>query len=124
MELFESKNIFGEPLIPCSSDPLTGFYRNSCCDTGPDDHSVHSVCVVLTEEFLLFSKNQGNDLSTPMPQYGFKGLKPGDKWCLCATRWKEALDAGKAPQVVLEASHEYSLEFIDINDLIAHAFKN
>lgn len=122
--MIDSKNVFGEALISCSSDPLTGFYRNSCCDTGPDDLGVHTVCVVLSEEFLNFSKSMGNDLSTPIPQYGFDGLKAGQKWCLCATRWQEAFEAGKAPMVILEASHEESLKHVNMQDLIKHAFKS
>lgn len=122
MEKLESKNIFGEDLISCSTSPITGFYRNGCCDTGSEDLGVHTICVILTNEFLEFSKNQGNDLSTPMPQFGFSGLKAGDRWCLCAERWKEAFHAGAAPKVVLEATHEYSLKIVSMQDLISHAF--
>lgn len=123
MEILESKNVFGEHLISCSTSPLTGYYRNSCCDTGPEDLGVHTVCAVMTEEFLEFSKANGNDLSTPVPQFGFKGLKAGDRWCLCAARWKEAFDAGKAPQVVLEATHEETLKIVSLEILVKFAFK-
>ena len=114
-------NVIGTSLIPCSMDPLTGFYRNGCCDTGPDDQGSHTVCVVLTEAFLRFSKAAGNDLSTPVPAWGFPGLKPGDKWCLCASRWQQALQAGVAPNVILEATNAASLEYVELDDLKAHA---
>lgn len=120
-ETLESLNVFGEKLITCSSDPLTGFYRNGCCDTGPDDYGRHTVCAVMTAEFLAFSKAAGNDLSTPRPEFGFAGLKPEDKWCLCVLRWKEAFEAGCPPKVVLEATHENALQFVKISDLIQHA---
>lgn len=123
MDQLESKNIFGEALIACSNSPLTGFYRNGCCDTGKEDIGVHTVCVILSNSFLEFSKSQGNDLSTPLPQFGFTGLKAGDRWCLCAARWQEALEAGFAPKVVLEASHEFSLNVVRMEDLIAYAYK-
>ena len=100
---------------------MTGYYRNGCCETGGDDFGVHTVCAVMTDEFLTFSKNAGNDLSTPMPQYGFNGLKAGDKWCLCASRWAEALEAGQAPKVLLEATHAATLEFVSLADLEAHS---
>lgn len=122
MEQIESKNIFGEALISCSHSPVTGFYRNGCCDTGSDDAGVHTVCAIMTNEFLEFSKSRGNDLSTPLPQFGFQGLKEGDRWCLCAARWKEAMDAGSAPKVVLEATHEFTLQLASMEELIAHAF--
>jgi uncharacterized protein (DUF2237 family) len=112
-----SINVLGGLLAPCSSDPVTGFYRNGCCDTGPDDFGSHTVCVVVTEAFLSFSRARGNDLSTPRPDFGFAGLKPGDHWCLCAPRWQEALDAGKAPFVVLEATHRGALEYCELADL-------
>lgn len=102
---------------------MTGFYRDGYCRTGPGDHGVHTVCTRVTEEFLKFSKARGNDLSTPRPEYDFPGLTEGDCWCLCVLRWKEALDAGCAPQVVLEACHISSLEFVDLADLQAHAVK-
>ncbi len=100
---------------------MTGFFRDGCCRTGRGDVGVHVVCARVTEEFLAWSKGRGNDLSTPRPEFEFPGLKPGDQWCLCAARWKEALDAGKAPMVVLEATHESALEFLDLADLQAHA---
>ena len=111
------KNVLGTELECCCNDPMTGFYRDGFCRTGKGDHGVHTVCAVMTEEFLAFSKAAGNDLSTPVPQYQFPGLKPGDKWCLCASRWQEAYDAGKAPQVVLEATHMSTVEFANIEDL-------
>ncbi len=118
-----AKNVFGEPLISCSEDPLTGFYRDGCCETGPEDVGVHTVCVVLTAEFLQFSKERGNDLSTPRPQYNFAGLKPGDRWCLCASRWVEAYRADKAPLVVLEATNEKMLEYVELVELVRFASK-
>ena len=117
----ESRNVLGEPLQGCSDRPLTGFFRDGCCNTGPDDTGSHTVCAVMTDAFLTFSKRAGNDLSTPMPQFGFHGLKPGDRWCLCAPRWQEALDAGSAPKVVLSATHEGALEHCDLADLKKHA---
>jgi len=117
------KNIFGEPLQSCCTNPLTGFYRDGFCKTDEYDHGSHTVCAIVTAEFLSFSKSRGNDLITPIPEYRFPGLKPGDKWCLCASRWKEAFEAGVAPKVVLEATHEKALEYVSINDLIAHADK-
>lgn len=117
------KNIFGESLQSCCNDPLTGFYRDGYCKTDQMDVGSHTVCAIVTEEFLAFSKNKGNDLGTPRPEYQFPGLKPGDKWCLCALRWKEAFEAGCAPKVKLEATNEKTLEYITINDLIAHADK-
>jgi uncharacterized protein len=119
-----AKNVFGEPLKPCSHDPVTGFYRDGCCNTGPQDYGRHLVCAVMTDEFLAFSKSKGNDLSTPLPQFNFPGLKAGDKWCLCALRWKEAHDAGMAPEVDLEATNEKVLEFVEIEQLIKHALKS
>jgi uncharacterized protein (DUF2237 family) len=103
--------------------PRTGFYRDGCCNTGPDDRGLHLVCAVMTAEFLAFSKARGNDLSTPFPASGFPGLKPGDRWCLCVSRWKEALDAGQAPRVVLDATHISTLEFVDLDDLKRHAVR-
>ncbi|MEM9389287.1 MAG: DUF2237 domain-containing protein [Bacteroidota bacterium] len=114
-------NVFGEPLLVCSTQPLTGFYRDGCCNTGPMDTGTHTVCAVMTSAFLEFTKKQGNDLSTPLPQYQFPGLKPGDKWCLCVNRWKEALDAGVAPKVMLEATHEKTLEVVTMQQLIDHS---
>jgi len=118
-----AKNVFGVDLIPCSTDPVTGFYRDGCCHTGPDDRGRHVVCAVMTEEFLAFTKAQGNDLSTPRPEYRFPGLKPGDQWCLCALRWREAHQAGLAPLVVLEATHEKVLDYVRMEDLVAKAVK-
>ena len=112
-----SRNVLGGVLASCSEDPVTGFFRNGRCDTGPADLGSHTVCAVMTAEFLAFSRSRGNDLSTPMPQYGFAGLQPGDRWCLCAPRWQEALDAGHAPGVVLAATHEGALRYCGIEDL-------
>lgn len=116
-----ARNVLGGELVPCSLDPVTGFFRNGCCETGPHDLGLHTVCAVMTKEFLAYSRLVGNDLSTPMPEYGFAGLKPGDRWCLCAPRWKEALDAGAAPQVVLEATHEETLAIVTLGVLKDHA---
>ena len=118
-----NKNIFGEPLIACSINPLTGYFRNGCCDTDKTDLGLHTVCVIVNRDFLLFSKAVGNDLTTPVPQYGFDGLKEGDKWCLCALRWKEAFINNIAPKVVLEATNEKTLDVINIEDLIMHSHK-
>lgn len=115
------KSVLGEPLEICSTSPLTGFIRNGCCETGPGDAGSHTVCIRATDAFLQFSKSRGNDLSTPMPQYQFPGLKEGDRWCLCAARWREAFEAGAAPRVVLRATHERALEIIALADLKAHA---
>jgi len=119
-----AKNVLGTPLQTCSIAPMTGFYRNGCCDTGGEDMGIHTVCTQVTAKFLAFSKSRGNDLSTPIPHYGFPGLKPGEQWCLCAQRWKEALEAGMAPPVVLEATHMATLEFVDLEDLQRHAVKS
>ncbi|HLN17661.1 MAG TPA: DUF2237 domain-containing protein [Acidimicrobiales bacterium] len=116
-----AKNVLGGELEPCSMDPLTGFYRDGCCNTGPEDLGVHTVCVVATAAFLEFSKQAGNDLSTPHPEIGFGGLEAGDRWCLCAVRWQEALDAGMAPGVVLAATHIRTLEWVSLADLERHA---
>ena len=116
-----ASNVFGQPLQSCSFDPLTGFYRDGCCHTGPGDRGLHTVCTVMTEEFLRFSQAAGNDLSTPVPEFGFPGLKPGDRWCLCAARWQEAFAAGKAPRVVLRSTHERALEDCRLEDLKRHA---
>src|SRR5688572_22539837 len=113
----EKKNVFGDALAVCCSAPLTGFYRTGCCETGPEDLGAHVVCVEVTAAFLEFSRSRGNDLSTPLPAFGFPGLKPGDRWCLCAARWQEALDAGMAPRVVLTATHERALEQLSLADL-------
>ncbi|MFO1014769.1 MAG: DUF2237 domain-containing protein [Caulobacteraceae bacterium] len=117
----EALNVLGGELAPCSARPVTGFFRNGCCETGPEDTGMHTVCAVMTAEFLAFSQSVGNDLTTPVPDYGFPGLKPGDRWCLCAPRWKEALDAGAAPKVVLEATHEETLAIVPLGVLRDHA---
>lgn len=114
-------NVLGGALQPCSFEPLTGYYRTGCCENRGDDPGMHVVCVELTDEFLEFSKSVGNDLSTPMPQYGFAGLTAGDRWCLCAARWAEALEAGVAPRVHLDATHVLALEYVSLADLQAHA---
>lgn len=114
-------NVLGTPLQSCCIDPLTGFYRTGYCQVGPEDVGVHAVCIEATEDFLAFSKAAGNDLSTPNPQYGFPGLKPGDSWCLCAPRWQEALAHGIAPPVYLAATHESALAYSDLQDLKRHA---
>lgn len=115
------RNVLGEKLIDCSLRPMTGFFRTGCCETGPMDGGAHVVCTEVTAEFLAFSKSRGNDLSTPVPAFGFPGLQPGDRWCLCAARWREALDAGMAPKVVLAATHERALEYVTLEDLKRHA---
>jgi len=112
-----ARNIFGEPLVPCSFDPLTGFFRDGCCKTNAEDTGTHVVCAIMTDEFLSFSASRGNDLSTPVPEWGFPGLKSGDQWCLCALRWMEALEADRAPPVVLESTNLVALELIDENVL-------
>ncbi len=114
-------NVLGGPLENCSENPLTGFYRTGCCDTGPDDIGLHAVCIVVSAEFLEFSRRVGNDLSTPNPMWGFPGLKPGDRWCLCAARWQEALEAGMAPPVILAATNESALDVVSFVDLLEHA---
>jgi len=116
-----ARNVLGQPLGDCCKAPMTGFYRNGRCDTGPGDMGVHVVCAQMTAEFLEFSKERGNDLSTPRPEWGFPGLKPGNCWCLCAARWKEAYDAGIAPPVRLASSHISSLEFATLEELSEHA---
>jgi uncharacterized protein (DUF2237 family) len=116
-----SRNVLGEPLATCSLEPMTGFYRDGCCRTGEDDFGRHTVCVEVSAEFLEFSKAKGNDLSTPRPELGFEGLEPGDRWCLCAPRWQEALEAGAAPPVVLTATDENALEDCDLADLKKYA---
>lgn len=117
----QALNVLGEALAPCGLDPMTGFYRDGCCNTGYDDMGIHVICVRMTRAFLEFSRRRGNDLSTPEPEAGFPGLKPGDRWCLCAGRWKEALDAGVAPPVVLAATHEEALAVVSLKDLKRHA---
>ncbi len=110
-------NVLGEPLVPCSDDPLTGFFRDGCCNTSRDDLGQHVVCVRVTADFLDYSASRGNDLSTPNPEFGFSGLKPGDQWCLCAARWREAMEAGVAPRVVLQATHAAALRTVNLRDL-------
>jgi uncharacterized protein (DUF2237 family) len=114
-------NVLGESLRPCCFEPVTGFYRDGYCRTGPGDVGLHTVCIEVTAEFLHFSRAQGNDLTTPIPEFEFPGLQPGDCWCLCVTRWKQALDAGFAPRVRLESSHISALEFVSLEDLKSHA---
>lgn len=120
-EIDEQRNVFGEIIDTCSNRPMTGFYRTGCCHTGEDDVGLHTVCVEVSAEFLAFSKLRGNDLSTPMPEFGFPGLDAGDRWCLCAERWKEAFDAGMAPRVILRATHEATLEVVALADLKRYA---
>ena len=115
------RNVLGGDLQDCSRDPLTGYYRTGCCENHGDDPGMHTVCCRVTADFLEFSKSRGNDLGTPMPEYGFAGLQPGDQWCVCAARWKEAFDAGFACDVVLEATHLSTLEYVDLAELKAHA---
>jgi uncharacterized protein (DUF2237 family) len=115
------KNVLGEPLEVCSLEPLTGFTRRGACETGPQDSGSHTVCARMTREFLELSLARGNDLVTPQPEYGFPGLKPGDRWCLCAARWQEALEAGAAPRVALRSTHERALEVVSLADLKSHA---
>lgn len=114
----QPKNVLGGELRFCCTDPLTGFYRDGYCQTGPQDTGKHVICAVVTEEFLMFSQSKGNDLINPVPEYDFPGLKPGDRWCLCADRWKEALAAGVAPPVVPEATHEAALQFVSLSELM------
>ena len=116
-----ARNVLGERLENCSNNPMTGFFRDGCCNTDHEDIGSHTVCAVMTAAFLDFSRSRGNDLSTPMPEFGFAGLKPGDRWCLCAPRWQEALEAGQAPRVVLRATHEGALEHCALADLKRYA---
>ena len=116
-----ARNVLGTELQPCGLDPVTGFFRNGCCETSFEDTGLHTVCAVMTAEFLAFSRRAGNDLSTPVPEAAFPGLKPGDRWCLCAPRWKEALDADAAPKVVLEATHEETLAIVPLGILKDYA---
>lgn len=115
------RNVLGQPLKICCTQPMTGFYRTGRCETGPQDLGLHVVCAEVTADFLAFSRAAGNDLSTPRPEFGFPGLKPGDRWCLCAARWREALEAGHAPPVVLAATHERALAVVTLDDLKRHA---
>ncbi|MEL6340258.1 MAG: DUF2237 domain-containing protein [Myxococcota bacterium] len=117
----EPKNVFGGPLELCCTNPMTGWFRDGCCNTDERDHGLHVVCAEMTDAFLKFSRDRGNDLSTPRPEFNFPGLKAGDKWCLCASRWQEAFEAGYAPAVILEATHEKALEVCDLDDLRARA---
>ena len=117
----EARNVLGGPLETCCTNPMTGFYRDGKCNTGAGDFGAHVVCAQVTEAFLEFTRSRGNDLTTPAPAFGFPGLKPGDRWCLCAARWKEALDAGAAPPVVLASTHALALEYISLDDLKQHA---
>ncbi len=121
MEIYPSINVFGKELEMCCEDPETGFFRNGMCDTCREDQGVHTVCILATEEFLIFSKSVGNDFSTPHPEFEFPGLKPGDRWCLCALRWQEAYEQGKAPPVYLESTHENTLKLVDFNLLQQYA---
>mgnify|MGYP001800091868 FL=1 len=116
-----SKNVLGGSLETCSTDPMTGFFRDGCCNTGPMDHGLHTVCVSVTDAFLQYSFSRGNDLITPRPEFRFPGLKPGDKWCLCASRWEEARQMGVAPPVHLAATHQKTLSIVDLAHLKAHA---
>ena len=117
-----ARNVLGTELVPCSTDPLTGFYRDGCCNTGAQDLGLHVVCARLTREFLEFSLRRGNDLVTARPEFGFPGLKPGDRWCLCARRWKEAFEAGAGPPVVLESTHEAALKVLTLDQLKSCAY--
>jgi len=117
----EATNVVGRKLETCCTSPMTGYYRDGKCNTGGGDFGAHTVCAQLTEEFLQFTKSKGNDLSTPVPEFNFPGLKPGDCWCLCASRWKEAMDAGVAPPVVLAATHALTLEYVSLDELKQHA---
>lgn len=121
MQVRDAQNVLGESLQECSRNPVTGFYRDGCCHTGPEDLGRHVVCAEMTAAFLRFTKAQGNDLSTPRPALNFPGLNPGDRWCLCAARWQEALEAGVAPPVVLASTHEKALQIVDLADLRTHA---
>ena len=120
----EDKNVLGGSLLPCSVSPRTGFYRDGCCNTGPEDVGMHVVCVQMTEPFLDFSREHGNDLSTPVPEDDFPGLEPGDRWCVCVARWREAFDAGVAPPVVLTATHEETLAVVTLDALKRHAVQD
>jgi hypothetical protein len=121
ISMADAKNVLGTVLQSCSVDPMTGFFRDGCCRSGAEDLGLHLVCAQVTDNFLEFSKRRGNDLITPVPEFHFPGLKAGDRWCLCVLRWREALEAGVAPPVVLEATHVSTLEFVDLEDLQAHA---
>jgi len=117
----ESKNVFDEPLLSCSENPVTGFFRDGCCNTSDEDFGSHTVCVEVTQDFLDYSRFRGNDLSTPMPDFGFPGLQPGDRWCLCASRWLEAYEQGMAPKIFLTRTHKRALEIVELEKLKEHA---
>ena len=117
----QQKNVLGEQIAACSEAPVTGFYRNGCCDTGPEDVGSHTVCAIMTDEFLAYTKSVGNDLSTPIPEYGFPGLKPGDRWCLCAARWKQAFDAGRRRAWCSGQPNEAALEIVPLEELKRYA---
>ncbi len=119
----DAKNVLGTVLVACSYDPVTGYFRDGCCNTDSTDAGNHTICARVTREFLDFSKQRGNDLAAPTPQYRFAGLKPGDRWCVCAARWQEALEGGAAPPVVLEATHEPALRVVPLKTLMEHAWK-
>ncbi|MEM7676807.1 MAG: DUF2237 domain-containing protein [Myxococcota bacterium] len=121
MSKFTDVSVLETELVPCGRDPVTGFYRDGCCSTGPHDTGSHTVCAQMTAEFLAFSKAQGNDLSTPRPEFDFPGLKPDDRWCLCASRWQEALEAGVAPKVFLRSTHRAALAHVSLKDLAEHS---
>lgn len=123
IEIESAENVLGTPLQVCCTAPMTGFYRDGNCNTGPQDYGTHVVCAQVTAEFLAFTKSKGNDLMTPLPAYRFPGLRPGDKWCLCALRWKEALEADVAPPVVLASTHKKALQFVRLEELQAHELK-
>ena len=122
--MIDALNVLGEPLQASSFDPLTGYFRDGCCNTDDNDHGTHVVCTRVTHAFLVFSADRGNDLMTPRPEWRFPGLKAGDRWCLCATRWREALEAGLAPPVVLAATHSKVLEYVSLEDLKRHAYQS
>ena len=117
----KARNVLGDKLEPCCSEPMTGYFRDGFCHTIDEDHGSHTVCAIMTNAFLAFSKAQGNDLSTPQPEFGFPGLKAGDRWCVCVKRWEEAFVVGKAPKVVLESTHERALDVVELAELLAHA---
>ena len=119
--MIEDRNVLGEELVECGTDPLTGFYRDGCCSTGREDLGSHTVCAVMSQEFLAQQRAVGNDLTTPRPEYGFPGLRPGDRWCVCAARWRQAYDAGVAPPVLLAATHERATETVPLEVLREHA---
>jgi uncharacterized protein (DUF2237 family) len=119
--MITAKNVLGMDLLTCCTSPMTGFYRNGCCDSGAEDVGLHLVCAQMTAEFLAFTKAQGNDLSTPIPMFNFPGLKPGDKWCLCVSRWLEALQAGTAPPIILESTHQNTLRYVPLEVLQEHS---